>query len=341
LIPDRLRSSPRATYALIGLMAAAFVASVILGGSRDPSVLFRLGAQDAESVWEGEWWRLLTSIFLHAGPVHLLFNGVSLYVLGQALEPPLGVRRFLLLFFVSGVTASLATLVFVRDVLSVGASGAVFGLAGFLLADELTQRRLYRRVKLVGGPRWRPRVSIIPMLLLNLALGVAIREINNYAHVGGLVAGFLLGTAWIEAHLRKPVRSAAAALALGVLIGGLALAGFRPAFTWVPAFREATVASAAGEWERAYAAFTRAIESGGDRRAHLFAQRAFAAVKAGRYEEALADANRALALDPENASFRYLRATIYSLRGDRAAALADARAACEAGVEEACSAIPR
>ncbi len=341
MIPNPLRPPPRATYALIGLMAAAFVASVLLGGSRDPSVLYRLGAQDAESVWQGEWWRLLTSIFLHAGPVHLLANGLSLYALGQALEPPLGARRFLLLFFVSGVTASLATLVFVTDRLSVGASGAVFGLAGLLLADELTQRRIYRQVEVVGGPRWRPRASIIPMLLLNLALGVAIREINNYAHVGGLVAGFLLGTAWIEANLRKPARSAAAYAALVTLMAVLAIAGFRPTFTWVAAFREGTKATAAGDWDRAYAAFTRAIESGGEARAHLFAQRAYAALEGGRHDQALADVNRALALEPENGRFLHLRAIIHELRGDPAAALADTRAACEAGVEEACSAIPR
>lgn len=331
----------RATSALLGLMGAAFVASVLLGGSMDPKVLYRLGAQDAESVWQGEWWRLLTSIFLHAGPAHLFANGVSLYALGRALEPPLGARRLLLLFFVSGVTASLATLVFVTEVLSVGASGAVFGLAGLLLADELTRRRLYRQVEGAGGFRWRPRASIIPILLVNLALGAVIPHINNYAHVGGLVAGFLLGTAWIEANLRKRARSAGAYLALCALIGVLAFVGFRPAFTWVPAFREGTEAIAARDWERAYDALTRAIESGGGGRAHLFAQRAYAALEAGRYDRALADANRALALEPGNGRFRYLRASIQDLRGDRAAALADARAACEAGVEEACAAISR
>lgn len=330
----------RGTRTLIGVMVGAFVLSVVMGGSMDPEVLYRLGAQDAESVWQGEWWRLVTSIFLHAGPVHLLFNGFSLYALGQTLEPPLGTRRFLVLFFVSGLTASLATLVFVTDVLSVGASGAVFGLAGLLLADELTRRRIYRRMEMAEGTRWRPRASIIPVLLVNLGLGFVIPQINNYAHVGGLVGGFLLGTAWIEANLRRPFRAAAAYVVLGGLVGALLLAGFRPALTWIPEFREGVAASRAREWGRAYDALTRAIDSGG---AHpqIFARRALAAREVGRYDQALDDADRALALDPGNARFRWLRATIHALRGDEAAAVADARAACGGGVEEACSALGR
>lgn len=330
----------RGTRLLIGVMAGMFVLSIFMGGSMDPAVLYRLGAQDAESIWQGEWWRLFTSVFLHAGPVHLLFNGFSLYALGQILEPALGTRRFLVLFFVSGLTASLATLVFVTDVLSVGASGAVFGLAGLLLADELARRRIYRRMELAGGPRWRPRASILPILLVNLALGFIIPQINNYAHIGGLVGGFLLGTAWIEKNLRRPLAAAAAYLALGGLVGTLLLFGFRPAFTWIPEFREGVAASEAREWERAYEALTRAIDSGGELPV-LFAQRALAAREVGRYDQALDDIDRAVALDPGNARFRWLRATIYALRGDEAAAAADARAACRGGVAEACAALRR
>ncbi|HWP35879.1 MAG TPA: rhomboid family intramembrane serine protease [Thermodesulfobacteriota bacterium] len=329
------------TRLLLAVLLGTFVASLVLGGSTDPEVLERLGAQDAARIWEGEWWRLFTSIVLHAGPLHLLVNGYSLYVLGRVLEPPLGSLRFLVLFVVSGLTASLATLVFVPEGLSVGASGAVFGLAGLLLADELAQRRAARRLELAGFPPRRRRASIIPVLLVNLALGAAIPQINNYAHVGGLLAGFLLGSAWIAARQRQRRGAAAAYALLAALVVGLAAAGFRPAVTWVPAFRDGVRASAAGDWERAYAAFTRAIESGGAGRAHLFAQRGYAALRAGRYDEAFADVNRALALEPDNARYTYLRATIHALRGEEAQALADARVACDGGVREACRALER
>lgn len=296
------------TKALIGVMVAAFLLSVVVGGgmagSEDARVLYRLGAQDATAIWRGEWWRLLTAVFLHAGPLHLLVNGFSLYNLGLFLEPTLGPRRFLTLFFVSGLVSGLATLVFVQDTLSVGASGAVFGLAGLLLADELTRRRMYRRIHVEGGPRWRPRASIIPILLVNLGLGLAIPVINNYAHVGGLTGGFLLGTAWIETGLRQPLRARLAYVALGVLIGALGVAGFRPAITGQAAEEMASAARVA--------------------------------VQTGRLDDALAYANEALALAPDDPRYRLLRFGIHFERGDHEAAAEDLRAACAGGIEQAC-----
>ncbi|HEX7128000.1 MAG TPA: rhomboid family intramembrane serine protease [Thermodesulfobacteriota bacterium] len=300
-----------ATMALIAVMVATFLLSIVMGGglegSQDPDVLYRLGAQDAPSIWHGEWWRLVTAVFLHAGPVHLAANGFSLYVLGRVIEPTLGMPRYLVLFFVSGLVSGLATLVFVQDTLGVGASGAVFGLAGLLLADELTRRRMYRRIALEGGPRWRPRVSIIPILLLNLALGLVIPIINMYAHVGGLVAGFLLGTAWIERNMRRRTRSRLAYLALGLLIVVLGAAGFRPVYT-------------------------------GEAAEHA-ASRAIIAANHGLLDEALAFADEAVDLAPRDPRFLQIRAQIHARRGDMAAALADAQAACDAGLAEACRAL--
>ncbi len=311
MLPPAPRPAIPATKALIAVMVGTFVLSIAVGGglagSEDPRVLDDLGAQNANAIWRGEWWRLLTAIFLHAGPLHLLVNGFSLYNLGLAIEPTLGARRFLLLFFVSGLVSSLATLVFVQDRLSVGASGAVFGLAGLLLADELTRRRMYRRIALDGGPRWRPRMSIIPILVLNLAIGVIIPIVNNYAHVGGLVGGFLLGTAWIERNMRHPGRARLAYVALGLLIGLLGTVGFRPAYTGTAAEDAASLA--------------------------------ITAAHSGRLDEALAYANDAVGLAPRDVRYRQIRASIHALRGDMEAANADARVACDAGLAEACRAL--
>ncbi len=313
MLPPAVRPAIPVTKGLIAVMFATFALSIVIGGgiggSEDPEVLYRIGAQHAGSIWSGQWWRLVTAIFLHAGPLHLLLNGFSLFNLGLFLEPTLGSRRFLVLFFASGLVSGLATLVFVTGTLSVGASGAVFGLAGLLLADELTRRRMYRRVAVEVGPRWRPRVSIIPILVLNLALGLAIPAVNNYAHVGGLVGGFLLGTAWIERNLRHAARSWLAYALLALLVGVLGVAGFRPAFGAAAAAR--------------------------------LAGAAFVAAREGRLDEALDYVNEAVAKEPGNARYRYLRATIHGLRGDREAALADGRAACAGGVAEACAPFSR
>ena len=329
--------------ALVGLMVGVFVADVLAGGDLmwGGGPLLERGAQYAPAIWAGEWWRLGTAVFLHAGLLHLFVNSFSLLALGQVLEPALGSRRFLLLLVVSGLVSGLATLAFVTDLPSVGASGAVFGLAGLLLADELTRRRLYRRMEVEGGPRLRPRASIIPILLVNLVLGALIPQINNYAHLGGLLAGFLLGTAWIERSLRHRGRSRLAYVALGVLIGALGVLGLRPVLTGEVAFSEGVEAAQAGEWERAHEAFSRAIARSGGRRADYFGQRAYVAARAGRYAAALGDANEALARDPENPGLRFLRASIHAGLGDGEAAAADARAACEAGLEAACRALRR
>lgn len=292
-------------------MVATFVLSIVMGGglegSQDPDILYRLGAQHAPSIWRGQWWRLLTAVFLHAGPIHLAANGLSLYLLGRVIEPTLGVPRYLVLFLASGLVSGLATLVFVQETLGVGASGAVFGLAGLLLADELTRRRMYRRIALEGGPRWRPRVSIIPILLLNLVLGLVIPIINMYAHVGGLVSGFLLGTAWIERNMRHPDRARLAYAALGLLIGVLGVVGFRPMYT--------------GE------------------AAETAASRAVVAAHRGRLDEALAYADEAVDLAPRDVRYRQIRASIHAMRGDMEAARADAKVACDAGLAEACRAL--
>jgi rhomboid protease GluP len=332
-----IRPSFPVTRVLVALMVLAFGATVALGGTTmwGGGRLFELGALYAPAVWAGDWWRLLTWIFLHGGLLHLFVNSLSLVSLGRVIEPTLGAARFLVVFFLSGLVSGLATLAFVTDVPSVGASGAVFGLAGLLLAEELTRRRVYRRLEVAGGRRWRPQASIVPALVLNLALGVMVPVVNNYAHVGGLLAGFLLGTAWIERNLRHRARSRLAYLALGALIGALAVKGAWPGFSWAPAEREGTEAAEAGDWERAYDAFSRAIEQG-RRGADVYARRAQAAGQTGRLDQALADVNEALARDPGNPGFRYLRAAIHHVRGDRAAALADGRAACDGGVEEAC-----
>jgi rhomboid protease GluP len=328
---------------LIGIMVAAFAATVLMGGEVmwGGGELFEWGAQYAPAIWAGEWWRLVTAIFLHGGVIHLLVNSVSLLALGRVLEPTLGWRRYLVLFFVSGVVSGLASLVFVTDVPSVGASGAVFGLAGLLLADELTQRRLARRAAAEGRPPWRPRASIVPVLVLNLALGAAVPAINNYAHVGGLVAGFLLGTAWIERNLRNPRRSRLALAALLALSATLAVLGFRPAYTGSADFNEGVALSRAGRPTEALTPLSRAIERSGGRDGRFFAQRAIVHFQLRDYDAALADVERALALEPSNARFRYLRAGIRDTRGEMAGAVADARAACEGGVEEACEALQR
>ena len=138
-------------------------------------------------VQNGEFYRLFTSMFLHADIVHLLFNMYALYVLGPQVERYYGKTRFLLIYFVSGLLGSLFSCVFMNDVtFSLGASGAIFGLLG-----SIAYFTYYYRATLQG----LLRSQILPVILINLGLGFFISGIDVMAHIGGLIGGILMSMA--------------------------------------------------------------------------------------------------------------------------------------------------
>ena len=140
------------------------------------------GSLDAHySLWgpmvaEGEWWRLLTSGFLHASPLHIGSNMLALFFIGRAMEPALGSVRLGLVYFVSLAAGSLGVMILEPGSLSLGASGAIFGLMGALLVIARA-----RGISLTQS-------GIGPVILLNLAFTFTIPNISKGAHIGGLIA---------------------------------------------------------------------------------------------------------------------------------------------------------
>jgi rhomboid protease GluP len=186
-------AKPRVVYALLGLIAVAFLAETALGGSTSLRVLVTLGAQVNLLVWQGEVWRLLTAMFLHIGVTHLLFNSWALYSLGRDVEMFYGSVRFTILYFVAGLFGGVAYYLLgappTAVTVSAGASGAVFGVIGAELAFWLRNRDLF-------GAFGRQRLLNLGMLVaINLFLGFTVPGINNLAHLGGLISGFLLALA--------------------------------------------------------------------------------------------------------------------------------------------------
>ncbi len=203
------------TLVLMLLCLAYFVVMAAAGVSwLEPSAaaLLRWGANFAPLTLTGEVWRLLSSVFMHIGLMHLLVNLFSLHALGQVSERLYGPRAFLAVFLMGGVAASLASAwhnlpaalamaqgqsVFPK--VAAGASGAIFALGGVLLVnarwplpDQATRLQ------------FRP---LLVVLLLNLGLGFWASGIDNAAHVGGLVTGLLLGALYAgTAHARRPQR---------------------------------------------------------------------------------------------------------------------------------------
>lgn len=179
------------TTLLLLAIGAVFVLEILQGGLQDARTLIDLGANYAPGVADGELWRLVTSLFLHGGLLHLLVNGWALYQLGTLMEVLVGSRRFAGVYFTTGIGASVASFFFSRG-LSVGASGAIFGILGALLTF------LYRR-----RDRLHPRARSLMMQLLfwagiNVFLGFTVPAIDNAAHLGGLGIGLVSGALLAE-----------------------------------------------------------------------------------------------------------------------------------------------
>jgi len=174
LVGGAIAQQPRVAMALIGINVAVFAIGMLLGTSSE--LIGKYGMWPVGIAVYGEWWRLITSAFLHGGLLHIGFNMYVLYLLGPILERALGSARFLLLYLVAAVGGSVASYaISPPNTVSVGASGAIFGLMAALL---------------VIGRRFRHDVSQVAMLLaVNLAIGFIIPSVDWRAHIGGAITG--------------------------------------------------------------------------------------------------------------------------------------------------------
>ncbi len=178
---------PIITYALILLNVLVFALMYILGrGSTDLQTLADFGANNAELVKLGQYYRLFTAMFLHIGIVHLFFNMYALYIIGPQLESFYGKAKFLTIYIVSGIIGNLFANIFEINTLGAGASGAIFGLFGSLLYFGYHYRVYLGNVL---------RSQIVPIIILNLGIGFVLSGIDNFAHIGGLIGGFLISKA--------------------------------------------------------------------------------------------------------------------------------------------------
>jgi membrane associated rhomboid family serine protease len=208
------------TMALIAVNVLVYLAELAAGGSTDGTrnwiydhgVLIASGQYcdgcSLIGVAHGEWWRLITSAFLHYGPFHLGINMMSLFFAGSILEQVIGRWRYLLLYLVSGVAGAAGALYWTPHGLTVGASGAIFGILGALLVLE-------RRGNIATGGQ------VAGLIVLNLVITFAYRSsISVGGHVGGLIAGLVLMLAFVRfrGSARLSLGAAAAVAAVAVVI---------------------------------------------------------------------------------------------------------------------------
>ncbi len=217
----RLQSSSMVvTQAIFGINVAVFVAMVMAGVAMfdNPSSqdLVHWGANYGPLTVSGQWWRLLTCVFVHGGLLHIASNMYGLWILGRLAESLYGRWTFAIVYFLCGLSGSLASVVRNPIVLSVGASGAVFGIAGALIASFYLGELSLPRAAVMGTVR-----SLAIVLGINLFIGWRVAGIDNSAHVGGLIMGLILGALIAKvAPLKDDVLRRAGVLALGALLVG-------------------------------------------------------------------------------------------------------------------------
>jgi len=166
------------TYTLIAVNVLIYLITVAQGGGINSpgGSLFYKFALDGPDVANGGWWRLITAAFLHANLLHIGFNMLFLWWIGRPVEAFLGWWRYLLLYFVSGLAGSAGALVATPNALTVGASGAIFGVLGAALVLER------QRINVLGG-------SALALVVINLVFSFTISGISIGGHIGGLIGG--------------------------------------------------------------------------------------------------------------------------------------------------------
>jgi membrane associated rhomboid family serine protease len=212
---------PIVTQTLIGINVALFVLELATGGQLNGtgSWIYEQGvlvstAVDSSGqvvgVSEGEWWRLVTATFLHYGPLHLGMNMLVLWFIGPPLEEYFGHSRYLLVYLVSGLAGSAGALIWSPNALTVGASGAIWGIMGAALVLEA------RRIWVFGG-------QAMGLVIINLAITFFIPGISIGGHIGGLVGGGLCALAF-SSFRRTPAIATISMVAVGVVSVGLSVA---------------------------------------------------------------------------------------------------------------------
>jgi len=146
-------------------------------------VLISLGAKYNPLIENGQVWRLLTCAFLHSGLIHIGCNMYSLYIIGPQINQIYGAKKYFLIYIISCITSSLLSYLMSPSI-SVGASGGIFGLMGGLLAFAIIERRKIEK---------RYLASLLQIIIINLFIGLNIKNIDNFGHIGGLLGGLLIG----------------------------------------------------------------------------------------------------------------------------------------------------
>jgi membrane associated rhomboid family serine protease len=203
---------PFVTFALIGINVAVYLVELLSGAGLSASSgwIYEHGVLYGPAVADGDWWRLITAPFLHYGILHLGLNMLVLWFIGPPLEDYFGHGRYLLVYVVSGLAGSAGALIWSPNALTVGASGAIWGIMGAALVLEA------RRIYVFGG-------QAMGLVLFNLVITFLVPGVSIGGHIGGFVGGALCALAF-SSFKRSPALATLSMAAVGALSVAVAMA---------------------------------------------------------------------------------------------------------------------
>jgi len=177
------------TYVLFAVNIVIFILMQLAGGSTNDRTLLAFGVKSNYEINHGEYWRLVTPIFIHIGLLHIFFNSYAIWVVGPQVEKLYGAARFTIIYVLCGIGGVLGSYWAHPEpqALSAGASGAIFGLFGALLVFGFKYRSSIPAVFQKAAGR-----GVLPVIAINLFIGYVIPHIDNSAHIAGLITGALL-----------------------------------------------------------------------------------------------------------------------------------------------------
>lgn len=319
---------PKMTYVLLALNILIFLFIEWMGDTTSVVTLIEYGAKYNPAIMDGEWWRIVTSMFLHIGFLHLFMNMFALFYLGTAVEKLYGTWRFFFIYMLAGLFGGIASFMLNPHV-AAGASGAIFGLFGALLFFGVLHKQLFFRT--MG---W----NLIFIVLLNIAFGILVPQVDNGAHIGGMIGGFI-ATAIVNMPKQKNIRMQSVALFVYLLIlGVMSIAGLQSIFNGeqtLSEVQETQELNQNGEYEVVIEKTTNALENPGVYESQLLFNRSFAYLKTEQMDAARDDLERVVQASPEMAEAHYNLALVYQEQGEREKAAEHAAKAAELKPDQA------
>ncbi|TRM12710.1 rhomboid family intramembrane serine protease [Lentibacillus cibarius] len=321
---------PMFTYILLAVNLLVFALLSISGGSTSTETLIRFGAKYNPAIIEnGQWWRIVSSMFLHIGVLHLAMNMLAVYYLGAIVERLFGTARFILIYFLAGIGGGLASFAFTENI-SAGASGALFGLFGSLLFFGVIHKKIFFQT--IG-------MNLLVIIGINILFGLMAPQIDNGAHMGGLLAGFI-ASAVVHLPGKRAALMQILALILYVLFtAGLVSYGVNHNIT-SPAYQlmNTQLLNDDGKYEAVIDAVTTELtkddDLDSDLESQLLFQRSYAYIQLGKINPAIDDLEHSAELNKQFTEAHYNLAILYAEKGNEKEAARHIRTAYQLTPDE-------